>query len=71
MTEDEVIGRRVKYNRMENERYFQSCLLGMTRDEKVEFQMRLLDGMFSVIEAVDFKKICDHSIANFGKGFIQ
>ena len=52
------IAERIRYNRDENERYFQAVMKGMSRASKVEFQMRLLDGMFSVIEAEDFKMIC-------------
>ena len=52
------IGERIEYNRHENERYFQAVMKGMSYTDRVEFQLRLLDGMFSVIEAADFKMLC-------------
>jgi hypothetical protein len=54
---DEV-ARRIAYNREENERYFNAITSSLTIPEKIAFQNILLDGMFSVIEAVDFQTIC-------------
>jgi UDP-galactopyranose mutase len=68
--DDEVL-KRVHYNREENERYFNAIMQGMTFGTKMKFQQMLLDGMFSVIEANDFKMICLKIVGDLGGVKIQ
>jgi len=67
---DEV-ARRIDYNRKENERYFNAIQNGLALETRLLFQVKLLDAMFSVIEADDFKKLCIKSVATLGSGSPQ
>lgn len=58
---DKVISDRIAYNRVENEKLFAVTMLGQSIEERLAFQTHLLDAMFSVIEAQDFRAIC-HTI---------
>jgi hypothetical protein len=58
---DKMIGERIAFNRVENEKLFAVSMLGKSIEERLAFQTHLLDAMFSVIEAEDFRTIC-HTI---------
>jgi hypothetical protein len=55
---DKVISERIAFNRVENEKLFAVTMLGKSLEERLAFQTHLLDAMFSVIEAQDFRTIC-------------
>jgi len=63
---NDEVAKRVAFNCKENVRYFTAIQSGLAIEERTLFLMTLLDGMFSVIEADDFKKLCIKAVATLG-----
>lgn len=52
------VAERIAYNRKHNGELFYESTRRRTTKDRLEFQKRLIDAMFSVIEAEDFARIC-------------
>jgi len=68
---DKVISERIAFNRVENEKLFAVSMLGKSIEERLAFQTHLLDAMFSVIEAEDFRTICQSIVKRMRTETIQ
>jgi len=68
---DKMIGERIAFNRVENEKLFAVSMLGKSIEERLAFQTHLLDAMFSVIEAEDFRTICQSIVKRMRAETIQ
>lgn len=62
---DEV-AERVKYNRAANGILFESMTCKWSPKNRLEFQQRLVDALFTIVEADDFAKVCRHIATGMG-----
>lgn len=60
MTSEEKseISRRLDYNRNANGILFEAITAKWTIKQRLQFQQRLLDALFTIVEAVDFAMVC-------------